>query len=205
MRNSENTPLPGHETANLDDGDAPMSDTYSPVPELNQLWDFDDQEDRAEYYAEGFELTGYADNSGLEAGWSKDPGFLRQLIPFAQANGTGSFYAFWRVDGRTDLATLPVVVFGDEGGEHVIARSLRELFQLLAYDTEITVDGDSAYFYRDTDHRPSAHHQAFADWLDEHFGLAVVDDPDAVIAAAQAEFGERFAQWKARYLPQYKP
>jgi hypothetical protein len=45
-------------------------------------------------------------------------------------------------------ANLPVAVFGDEGGQHVIARHLPALFQLLTFDSEIKVDWDTVYFYR---------------------------------------------------------
>src|SRR4051794_33348434 len=100
------------------------SDPYSPVPELNLLMALQNRLG-FENYADGFGLTDFGDTSGVEAGWSKDPEFLSRLVPFAQANGTGSMYALWRVDDRSDLATLPVVVFGDEGGQHVVARNLR--------------------------------------------------------------------------------
>ncbi|GAA4673289.1 hypothetical protein [Phytohabitans rumicis] len=173
---------------------------YAPVPELNLLMELQDRLG-FESYADGFGLTEFGDTSGIEAGWSKDPEFVRALEPFAQANGSGSMYALWRLDDRTDLATLPVVVFGDEGGQHVVARDLRELLQLLGYDCEISVDWDEAYFYRGDDHEHTDGHEAYVAWLDEHFGLAPADDPEAVVEAAQHEFGDRFAAWYGPYLP----
>jgi hypothetical protein len=178
-----------------------VDETYSPVPELNQLKAFQD-EVGFENYAQGFGLSEYNDTSGLEAGWSKDPQFLGQLIPFAQANGTGSMYALWRLDDRDDLATLPVAVFGDEGGQHVIARNLRELLQLLGFDTEISVDWDDAYFYRDDEDEHVDGHDAYVAWLRETLGLAPADDPDRIVDAARAEFGERFATWTRTFLPE---
>ncbi|MFF0527229.1 hypothetical protein ACFYT3_02465 [Nocardia amikacinitolerans] len=176
-----------------------MNSTYSPVDELNLLMEL---QDRLGYenYADGFGLTDFGDLSGLVAGWSKDPGFTDRLIPFAQANGSGSFYALWRIDDRTDLATLPVVVFGDEGGQHVVARDVRELFRLLGFDSEISVDGEEAYFYRGEDDSYSDGHDEFVAWLDEKFGLSAAEDPGAVLAAAQAELGERFTDWAKPYL-----
>jgi hypothetical protein len=173
---------------------------YSPVPELNLL---NDLQDRIgfEAYSEGFGLTEYGDSTGLQAGWSKDPSFLSRLITFAQANCSGSFYALWRVDDRADLATLPVVVFGDEGGEHVVARNLRELFQLLGYGCEITVDQDTAYFYRDDDDQYRPGHEEYVAWLDEQFGLLAADDADNIIARAQGELGLRFSSWVSAFLP----
>lgn len=178
-----------------------MDETYSPVPELNRLKAFQD-EAGFENYADGFGLTGYNDTSGLEAGWSKDPQFLGQLIPFAQANGSGSMYALWRFDDRDNLATLPVVVFGDEGGQHVVARNLWELFQLLGYDSEISVDWDDAYFYRDDEDEHRHRHDDYVAWLRETFGLHPADDPDRIVDAARAEFGARFASWTSTFLPE---
>lgn len=169
------------------------------IAELQLLQEF---QDSAGYggYSECFGLDDWNDTSGLEAGWSKDPEFLSRLIPFATATGGGSFYAFWRADDREDLATLPVVVFGDEGGEHVIARDLRDLLRLLTYDTEPSVDHEEVYFYRLDDAGHSEAHEEFVAWLDTRFGLAATDDPGEIVRAAQAEWGERFAAWKAPFL-----
>jgi hypothetical protein len=109
-----------------------MSEAYSPIPELNLLKEFEDRIGPV-YYSEGFELRGYGADSGLHT-WSEHPEFLSRFIPFAQANHSGSDYALWRCDDRTDLAALPVVLVGDEGHLYVIARDLKELFQLLAID-----------------------------------------------------------------------
>jgi hypothetical protein len=177
-----------------------VDETYSPVPELNLLKAFQD-EAGFEAYAEGFGLTDYNDTSGLAAGWSKEPKFLDRLVPFAQANGTGSMYVLWRLDDREDLATLPVVVFGDEGGQHVVARNLRELFQLLGYDSEIYVDWDDAFYSRDDEDEYRPAHDDYVAWLDSTLGLTPADEPSAIVAAAQAEFGERFATWTRTFLP----
>lgn len=111
-----------------------MNITYSPVAEFNLLKDLQDRTGY-ENFADRFGLTEYADLSGLVAGWSDDPAFTGRLIPFAQATCGGSFYALWKIDDRTDLATL-----------------------------------------------------------------AVAKDPDAVLASAQAELGQRFADWARPFL-----
>ena len=176
-----------------------MHITYSPIEELNLLKEFQDKVGY-ENFARGFGLTEYGDISGLPA-WSEDPEFTGRLIPFAQATAGGSFYALWRLDDREDLATLPVVVFGDEGGEHVVARGVRELFQLLGFDEEISVEHERAYFYRDEDEPHTDCHDEYVIWLERHFGLPVARDPDAVLAAAQAEWGQGFADWIRPFLP----
>ncbi|GAB7051634.1 hypothetical protein [Catenuloplanes indicus] len=172
-----------------------MTSAYSPVPELNRLMDLQDEVGYGEY-ADGFSLDDWDDKSGLEAGWSKDPEFLAALIPFARATDGGSFYALWKVDDRADLATLPVVVFGDEGGQHVVARNLRELFRIATFDAEPMVDWDGVTFYRAADDAHRDSHEDFVAWLGEE----PVTDPGAIVAAAQAEYGERFAAFTARFL-----
>jgi hypothetical protein len=176
-----------------------MTETYSPIPELNSLNELQD-ELGFENYAEGFGLTAYGDTWGLRSGWSKDPQFLSRLIPFGQANGSGSFYSLWRIDDRSNLATLPVVVFGDEGGRHVVAQGLTELLQLLGYDCEISVEWDSAYFFKTEDQEPSEAHEEFVAWLAKTHHLAPAYDPMGIVAEAQAEFGERFAAWLEPFL-----
>ncbi len=175
-----------------------MDVASSPIPELNRLEELQ-HELEGEFLAEGFEIIEYADASFLRP-WSEDPDFLDRLIPFAQANHSGSVYALWRLDDRADLASLPVVVFGDEGGQHVVARTLRELFQLLGHDREIMVDRDEAFFPPfDDDDEPSGGHERYVAWLDER-GLSPTHDPDSVVSAAQAELGERFAKWVGRFV-----
>ncbi|MFG2141282.1 hypothetical protein [Streptomyces sp. NPDC048650] len=178
--------------------------TPLPIPELERLRQFE-QRVPGEWYANGFELhppADYGDTAGIRT-WSDEPEFLRCFIAFAQANGSGSIYALWRVDDRTDLAALPVVVFGDEGGVHVVARSLRELFQLLACDAWMWATIDSAYFYPDDDDEPSERHEDYVAWLKEELGLDPVADPDAVIDAAHEESGGTFDAWMRRYVEDY--
>lgn len=174
---------------------------YSPVPELNKLKALQD-EHGYEALAEGFGLHEFGENSGLRAGWNAAPEYLARLVPFAQATGGGSFYAFWKVDDRPDLATLPVIAFGDEGGQHPVATDLREFLRLLAYDTEVSVDWDEAYYYRPEDDEHSPGHEAYVAWLAAEFGLTPPDDPDPIVAAAKEKHGESFAAWHDKYLPQ---
>jgi hypothetical protein len=170
---------------------------YSPVALLNSLWKLQKRVGFEEYAA-GFGLTDYGDTSGLVAGWSKDPEFLAAFVPFAQANGSGSFYALWLAEPGSNLVDQPVVVFGDEGGQHVVARNLGEFLSLLAYDTEISVDFDDAYFYRDDD-EDSDGRDEYLDWLSDH-GLRPVSDPTPIMAAARADYGARFEAFTSPFL-----
>lgn len=172
---------------------------YSPIPELNSLKALQD-ELGFENYAEGFGLTDFGDTSAIATGWCGDPEFVGRLVPFAQANCSGSIYALWRVDDRPVDANVPVAVFGDEGGQHVIARNLLDLFQLLTFDSEIKVDWDTVYFYRSPGEPYRAGHDRYVAWLADSFGLSTVDDTEPVMRAAEVAYGEAFEAWAGRFL-----
>lgn len=171
-----------------------MSEPYSPVPELNLLKEFEDRLGPV-YYSEGFELCEYGGDAGLHT-WSEDAEFLSRFIPFAQANGTGSHYALWRCDDRAELAASPVVFVGDEGDLYVIARDLRELFRLLAVDSEPVSEG---FLDPDIVEEHSEGHTEFLAWLDRTFGLGPPEDPNA-LWEARKEHDDRFRAWAGRFV-----
>jgi hypothetical protein len=129
------------------------------------------------------------------------PAYLAQLVPFARATGGGSFYALWKVDDRVDLADLPVIAFGDEGGQHPVAVNLHDFFRLLAFDAEVSADWDEAYYFRNEDDEHSPGHDAYVAWLGAEFGLTRPEDPAPIVAAATERYGPRFAEWHERYQP----
>lgn len=174
---------------------------FSPLtvpPALLALAAFEREVADRQYFAEGFEITTDAEKHGLRT-WSEDSQFLSALWVFAQADGTGSQYAFWVPDGATSLAVAPIVVFGSEGGVHVVAENLAALLQILSFDCEPMVDHDEAYYYRGEGAEPSAMSAAFHAWLKANHGFEVVDDADAIVARAQAAHGARFAEWLGRF------
>ncbi|WP_433696848.1 hypothetical protein [Nocardiopsis sp. CA-288880] len=172
-----------------------MSEAYSPIPELNLLKEFERRIGPV-HYSEGFELREYGADAGLHT-WSEHPEFLSRFIPFAQANHSGSDYALWRCDDRTDLATLPVVLVGDEGHLYVIARDLRELFRLLAIDSEPVADfGFLAP--EDVEEHSDGHHE-FLTWLKENFGLEPPEDLDA-LWTGRKKTDDRFRAWASRFV-----
>lgn len=176
-----------------------MSDAYSPIPELNLLKEFYDQQPAL---SDGFEMYAYGQPDDVFVHWldmsgSQDPelaGHLARLVPFAQASGSGSVYALWRCDDRDDLGTLPVIRFGDEGDLDVVACGLRDLFRLLAVDDEWYMLDDG-----EDDEERSIDHADYLVWLRRTFGLTRPDDPRAIIDAATAEYGHRFADWLRQF------
>ncbi|NBE54724.1 hypothetical protein [Streptomyces boluensis] len=182
-----------------------MSDAYSPVPELNLLREFDAGLD--DYFSQGFELSEYGDSRGVDT-WSDDPEFLGRFRVFANANGSGSLYAIWRVDDREDLADLPIVAFGDEGGVHLAARDLRALFQLLACDRYVYVFHEGLSLSDEERDRAKGRgsgeaNRRYVTWLKQHFGLDPAEDPDDIVLAAEEEYAERFVAWMDRYVEDF--
>ncbi len=165
---------------------------------LDKLIDFQNDVSGFEYYAQGFGLT-IDDKLGLKS-WSEASEFLDKLLPFAQANGSGSFYAIWNNDSSQSIDNMPVVVFGDEGGTHVVAENILQLLQLIAYDTEISVEWNNAFFYKDEDdYEASEDLQKYIEWLKINFNTAPLQDPNATIQAAQDKYKASFDQWFKQY------
>ena len=151
-----------------------------------------------ECYCEGFGLTA-SDQSELD-NWSKDDAFRAALMPFAQATGSGSTYALWACDGNQVPSAMPVVVFGDEGGVHVVAEHLRDLLRILTCDVEPMIDFDKISFYKPDDHESREAADEYAQWLNAQFGLDPVDDPDPLVTAAQEKYQAKLDAWLKDYL-----
>jgi len=165
-----------------------VSDAYSPVPELNLLKAFQDRTGPV-FYSEGFELHAYGEDAGLGT-WSEDPEFVSRFIPFANATGSGSNYAFWRCDDRPNVADLPIAFIGDEGDLYIVARNLLELFQLLTIDNE--------WLEPDFVEQHTGAHVEYVAWLDETFGLRPPEDARALRALSK-EDDARFQAWLGRF------
>ncbi|WP_310719849.1 hypothetical protein [Streptomyces lydicus] len=164
-----------------------MSNTYSPVPELNLLKEFQDSLG-GQFFAPGFELFKYDNDLDWFCGDAPDA-YLDRLIPFAYATSAGSYYALWRCDDRTDLATLPVLFFGDEGDLRVEACHLRGLFRLLAIEPEDPEDRT----------RLASARQRYHVWLQQNFGLTPLDSSEDADRELLAEYTRRFGAWVSEF------
>ncbi len=170
---------------------------------LVELLAFENDQINGVYYSEGFELI-VDDKYGLST-WSDNPLFLNRLIPFAQADGTGSFYAIW-VNEKKDLSTSPIVIFGSEGGYHIVACHLLELLQLLSLDVEPMVDLDGVYYYKDdANYEQSPGLRKFKKWLRLHYPVSPISNNFAaenIIDNAQKCYQEKFWKWTNLFIPQ---
>lgn len=146
------------------------------------------------HYAQGFYLQAY-DKSGLKT-WSEDPHFLRQLMPFAQANSSGATYALWDDGQGKPMNEMPVVVLGgEEGGIHIVAENILQLMRLLTFDTEIYTDHTSTYFYRSSTHTSSEGAPHYRTWLKENFMQDPVQDIAPIMEGAQKKYKLPFDNW----------
>jgi len=149
-------------------------------------------------YSQGFHLL-VDDKSGIKS-WNEHENFLSRLMPFAQANDSGSTYGIWNDGTNKTLSDLPIVVFGDEGGVHIVAENVLALMQMLAYDAEISVDFDQAFFYKDEDdHDESNDSTSYKSWLKETFKLDPAENPNQSIQVAQQKYKLEFDNWFKQY------
>ncbi|MCL9805569.1 hypothetical protein NAT51_08545 [Flavobacterium amniphilum] len=165
---------------------------------LEKLIHFQNNTSSFECYSQGFGV--YIDSwYGLET-WSNEEAFLDKLYPIAQANGSGSFYTIWDDGSGKELDQMPIAVFGDEGGVHIVAENLLQLLHLLTFDTEISVDFDEVYFYKDEeDYEESEDLNEFLEWLKTDYNLEQINNPDAIIESAQLKYKDAFANWSKQY------
>lgn len=172
---------------------------YKLPEDLVKLYDFE-QEHGVESYSECFGLTITEEKTGIKT-WSEEEEFYNSFIEFAGANGSGSSYAYWLID--KDLNNCPIVVFGDEGGVHVVAESTRKLIQLLTLDTEISVDFDSAYFYKDEEYyEESENKEEFQEWVKEQFGFDAIEsneEADEIVAQAKRKYKQKFNDFLVKF------
>jgi len=167
--------------------------------ELEKLIYFQNNISSFENYVQGFGVL-IDDKSGLRS-WSEDENFLNPLIPFAQANGSGSFYAIWNDGTNKALNQMPIVVFGDEGGVHVVAENVLELLHLLTYDTEIWVDFDQTYFFKnEKSYKESDDLAEYLKWMKGDYNFDQIEAPNELIKTAQEKHKENFDKWFGQYF-----
>jgi len=166
---------------------------------LVKLLVFENNLAKNEYYANGFELIVEEKKYGLKT-YSEDKQFLNSILEFAQADGSGSTYGFWLRNGTQNLNEAPVVIFGSEGGCHVVAENIDGLLQILTYDAEPLVSWEDVNYYRDDEgYEPSPLSNNFADWLFENFMLGQSIDANRIVKKAQAKYQGEFLVWLKKY------
>jgi len=149
---------------------------------LLSLWEFNEKANRA-CFSESFEFRSEPEKFGLRT-YSEEDLFLKSIVQFAQADASGSFYAFWIRKNDLELEDIPIVLFGHEGGYHIVAKGLSDFFHLLAYDVEPMVDWDGVTYCKGEDYQQSEKHESFARWLRDEYGFDEFLDPEEIIHEA---------------------
>jgi hypothetical protein len=150
-----------------------------------------------ENYSQGFSLG--TDDKGLLKITSKKREFLSKLMFVADANGTGSDYYFWNDGIAKTLSDMPVVAFGDEGGQFVVAANLREFLSLVSFDVEASVTNEGVDFAKfEYEARPAI--EPFRAWLKQHFGITPPRSANAIVQAAQKKHQARFERWMKHFV-----
>ena len=168
--------------------------------ELEKLIYFQTNKSDKEEYSEGFGIR-IDKKNGLKS-WSKEENFLNRLLPFAKANASGSFYALWVDDDNKPLNQLPVVVFGDEGGVHIVAENILQLLHLITYDVEIRVDEEKVSF-RKTTKNPSKNFEKYLKWVKENYNFERIEKPAITIKNAQKKYKKSFDEWFSQYFKEH--
>ncbi|MGH1335281.1 MAG: hypothetical protein ACRBFS_04070 [Aureispira sp.] len=177
----------------------------SPVPSvLIDLLMFEHVQGLEDNYSDGFSLITNSDFRWSV--WSSAIGLSNDLIPFAQADSSGSIYALWCHGDCYDLNEAPIVVFGGEGHYHVVANNLLDFLLLLSFDVEPIVDDDGIYFYKDEEnYEPSLHNRKYKKWLRKHFQLSPISSnfaAEALTERAQRRHQSTFLIWLKLFAQQ---
>ncbi|WP_281233625.1 hypothetical protein [Flavobacterium gelatinilyticum] len=182
----------------LDEFAAQFGD-YELPDDLVKLYRFE-KKYGSETYSECFGLRIIDDKTGIKT-WSEEEEFYNSFIEFAGANGSGSSYAYWLIDD--DLNNCPIVVFGDEGGIHVVAENIRRLIHLLTFDTEISVDFDYAYFYKDEEYyEENENKEIFLEWVKEEFNLNAIEsseETDEIVDQAKKKYKKKLNDFLVKF------
>jgi len=166
-------------------------------PELRMLAEFEAEHGFGEY-SRGFGLMD--EISPPFEGPLGGSRYADVIIPFAQANESGSTYFFWRYDEHVPLDEAPIAVYGDEGGAFVVSENMSRFLELLTFDGDVTVGPGGVKFYRedemDGDEPPASEFgKEFREWAMENFGIEPCDLPEKVVREAQDSFQYELQQW----------
>jgi len=173
-----------------------------PIPlALFELLAFQDSLNQALPYSDGFEVI--VDATVELSDWSTHQSFQKHLLPFAQADCWGAFYAIW-TKHTDNIEEAPIVVFDHDGNYYVVAENFAALLKLISLDVEPMVDDDGIYFYKDeANYDPSPYNKNYKKWLKEYCHLSPIYnnfEAEQLIETAQERYQTLFDRWVESYL-----
>lgn len=135
--------------------------------------------------------------------------YANHAIVFANADGTGGFYAFWVEDNKSDLEEAPIVAYGSEGEVKIVAKNLKELIKILSYGAE-GLNGNyglDCYDSYDEFLEYNPNFLAFRTWMKKELDIEPIknwkvpqsDDVNAIIEDANKVYKKRFNAWQYQF------
>ncbi|MCC9041396.1 cell wall assembly protein [Myroides sp. M-43] len=180
---------------------------YKVPSEIKSLLEFQVLETIPSYYSNAIYLID--EEVGILESISEEDDFINSFIPFAEANSTGSVYAFWIQNKEIkSLEDCPIVVFGDEGGVFVVSKNVKELLQISAYDVEPVVFMDEFYFQdkeeliEEAEFEAAEFNKEYLDWLRTEAKLKpilTIEAIDDIISSAQQQYAKDLAEFISRF------
>lgn len=84
-----------------------------------------------------------------EISYEKTKKFNQNVKVFANADGTGSRYAFWFTDGNKNKNEAPIICYGSEGDITLVVENIKDLIKMLSYGCESLYGSFYHGFYKD--------------------------------------------------------
>ena len=166
---------------------------------LTDLINFDNTVSKDDWFSEGFEFFVDEENHLLIT-YSEDVELLNGLIQFAEAESGGSTYAFWIRDHEAKLDDALIVALGGEGGTHVVAENIKDLFKILTYDVSPMVDDESVSYYKDEDHEASKYSSEYKTWLADNYDISSITNADEIVKKAQEKYQDEYKAWFDKFF-----
>ncbi len=137
--------------------------------------------------------------------------YSRHIFKFANADGTGGFYAFWVKDDISNLEEAPVICYGSEGEVKIVAKNIKGLIKLLSYGPE-GMDGNYAFSCSDDYDEFLEYHPnffTFRSWIKDELGIEPIKEwqvteskeVNTLIEEANAMYKDDFDAWQYQFYP----
>jgi len=164
---------------------------------LLELEKFNNRIANGSFFSEGFQLNTISNKTILKT-YSEEKDFLNSIYVFAMADGSGSVYAYWK--RSKNIENNPVVIFGSEGGYHVVAKNTEDLLRILTLDSEPHVDWEVINYSENIDNNePSEYINEYCKWLKENYNISKINNASKIIDDAQRMYKKEFEKWMSSY------
>ncbi len=152
------------------------------------------------YISNGFMLQIEDDQTLINHALGYNKVFDNSFIEFARADGTGSSYSIWLKNPDIDIENAPIVVFGSEGGQHVVAKNFDTFLLLISNDVDPSIGNEKvSYFTSEEFYNPSKKIAVFRRWLLIRFSLKTLPAAADIVAEAQTLHQEDLEKYSQKH------